>query len=155
MCSAWEVKDRKLTHARNSDFTNFSNYYIYTIIPRLICSFSDDVASNNFEFLKQTFKVSGHYQNFFWNAVTIKPFMQRSDPISYKGGLVRRFFACLAVVAWHSADIIKTKNKNRTCSLQSQMGKETPSQPTFIWYWIWSLHKWINIIVTAFQKIFW
>ena len=30
--SAWEVKDRKLTHARNSDFTNFSNYITTTFI---------------------------------------------------------------------------------------------------------------------------
>ena len=27
--------------------------------------------------------------------------MPRPDPISYSGGLARRFFACLAVVAWH------------------------------------------------------
>ena len=63
----------------------------------------------------------------------------RPDPISHSGGLAQRFFACLAVVAWHgvfahfavvarhgvfaSAEIITTKNKKQSVQLTEINGQ--------------------------------
>ena len=42
-----------------------------------------------------------------------------------------------------SADIITTKKQG--VQLTEQNGKENPSQPTFIWSWIWSCHQWKEV----------